>query len=68
MLRESSPSESPLNDCSDSRSSTAGMVSLAAIPVTARLTSIAARHIISDVGSYYAVNPLIYLTALAALF
>jgi len=30
-------------------------VAYAAVPITARLTSIAARHIISDIGSYYAV-------------
>jgi len=30
-------------------------VAFAAIPITARLTTISARHIISDIGSYYAV-------------
>jgi hypothetical protein len=34
----------------------AGMVTFAALPITARLTSIAARHIISDIGSYFAVT------------
>ena len=32
-----------------------GTVAYAAVPITARITSIAARHIISNIGSYYAV-------------
>lgn len=35
-----------------------GTVTFAAVPITARLTMIAARRIISIIGSYYAVcNP-----------
>jgi hypothetical protein len=35
-----------------------GTVSYVAVTVTARLTSLAARHIISDIGSYYAVSQI----------
>ena len=37
-------------------SSISGTVAYAAVPITARLTSIAARHIVSTIGSYYAVR------------
>jgi len=42
-------------------SSIAGTVAYAAVPITARLTSIAARHIVSDIGSYYAVPRFLWL-------
>jgi hypothetical protein len=40
----------------------AGTVAFAAVPVSARVISIAARHIITDLGTYYAVS-IIYLAA-----
>jgi hypothetical protein len=60
MLRES---KSVLSLEASVRDLLSGTVTFAAVPVTGRLAAISARHIISDIGSYYAVV-LIGLTTL----